>query len=110
MKNSTDSRRNWGFIAQDIQKLLGDSNAIVTVGQDDVKYLGLRYTDFVAPLVKAVQEQQDVIAALQLENAKLRADNTSIKADNNAINVSLNKIIDILDAQGVDTADLKSNK
>ena len=117
MKNSTDSRRNWGFIAQDIQKLLGDSNAIVTVGQDDVKYLGLRYTDFVAPLVKAVQEQQAFIAALQLENAKLRADNSAIKADNSAIKTdniaiktSLNTIMEVLNAQGVNMAELRSDK
>ena len=50
-----------------------------------------------------MQEQQAVIAALQAENAKLRADNS-------VINVILNKIIDILGAQGVDTAELKSNK
>ena len=55
LKNSTDLRRNWGFIAQDIQSLVGGSNAIVIVGQDGVKYLGLRYIEFVAPFVKAVQ-------------------------------------------------------
>lgn len=68
MKNSTDSRLNWGFIAQDIEALVGDKNAVLTVGGDKDRTLGLRYQDFVAPLVKAVQEQQDQISSL---NSKL---------------------------------------
>jgi hypothetical protein len=65
MKNSTDARRNWGFIAQDVESLVGNNNAVVSVGGDKDRTLGLRYTDFVAPLVKAVQEQQDEITKLQ---------------------------------------------
>ena len=33
----------------------------------------VRYSDFVVPLVKAVQEQQAIIEALQKENEALRA-------------------------------------
>jgi Chaperone of endosialidase len=65
MRNSSDSRRNWGFIAQEVESLVGDNNAVVSIGADKDRTLGLRYTDFVAPLVKAVQEQQDQIAKLQ---------------------------------------------
>ncbi len=65
MKESSDPRTNWGFIAQDIETLVGDTNAVLTVGADKDRTLGLRYTDFVAPLVKAVQEQQAQIQALQ---------------------------------------------
>jgi hypothetical protein len=61
MKNLADDRLNWGFIAQDIEKLVGEENAILTIGGDEDRTLGLRYTDFVAPLVKAVQEQQQEI-------------------------------------------------
>jgi hypothetical protein len=64
MKNSSDSRTNWGFIAQDIESLVGSDNAILTVSGDKERTLGLRYTDFVAPLVKAVQEQQGQITDL----------------------------------------------
>lgn len=64
MKNSSDKRLNWGFIAQDIELLVGESNAVLTINNDKDRTLGLRYTDFVAPLVKAVQEQQDQIADL----------------------------------------------
>lgn len=68
MKNSADTRLNWGFIAQDVEQLVGTNNAVVTVGTDKDRSLGLRYSDFVAPLVKAVQEQQDQISDL---NSKL---------------------------------------
>ena len=63
MKNS-DVRTNWGFIAQDIEALVGNNNAVLTVNNDKDRTLGLRYTDFVAPLVKAVQEQQEQITEL----------------------------------------------
>jgi hypothetical protein len=61
MKDLDDKRTNWGFIAQDIEALLGTGNAVLTIGNDKDRTLGLRYTDFVAPLVKAVQEQQNEI-------------------------------------------------
>jgi hypothetical protein len=65
MKDS-DERINWGFIAQDIENLVGTNNAILTIGGDKDRKLGLRYTDFVAPLVKAVQEQQKELEQLKL--------------------------------------------
>ncbi len=65
MKNSSDGRSNWGFIAQEIEEIVGNENAVLTVGGDIDRTLGLRYTDFIAPLVKAVQEQQKEIEALQ---------------------------------------------
>jgi hypothetical protein len=68
MKNSSDNRLNWGFIAQDIESIVGEKNAVLTIGGDKDRTLGLRYQDFVAPLVKAVQEQQDQITNL---NSKL---------------------------------------
>lgn len=65
MKDSADIRYNWGFIAQDIEALLGTENAVLTVGGDNDRTLGLRYSDFVAPLVKAMQEQQAIIEGLK---------------------------------------------
>jgi len=64
MKN-LDDRTNWGFIAQEVEDLVGIQNSILTIGGDKDRTLGLRYTDFVAPLVKAVQEQQKEIEELQ---------------------------------------------
>jgi hypothetical protein len=65
MKDSQDGKLNWGFLAQDIEQLVGDENAILTIGGDADRTLGLRYTDFIAPLVKAVQQQQALIDYLK---------------------------------------------
>jgi hypothetical protein len=62
LKNG-DKRTNWGFIAQDIESLVGQGNNVLSIGGDSSRTLGLRYTDFVAPLTKAVQE-----LAIQNEN------------------------------------------
>ncbi len=62
-----DNRLNWGFIAQDIESLLGTNHAVLTIGGDSLRSLGLRYTDFVAPMVKAIQEQQKMIDSLQAQ-------------------------------------------
>jgi hypothetical protein len=80
MKNLADNRLNWGFIAQDIEKLVGEENAILTIGGDEDRTLGLRYTDFVAPLVKAVQEQQQEIEDLQKELLKSKSQVESLEA------------------------------
>jgi trimeric autotransporter adhesin len=52
---------DFGFLAQDIEALLGTKYNILGIGGDKDRTLSLRYTDFIAPLVKAVQEQQDII-------------------------------------------------
>ena len=70
-----DGRQNWGFIAQEIEKLVGTDKAVLTIGQDSLRSLGLRYTDFIAPMVKAMQEQQkeieDLKAQLKEKNEKV---------------------------------------
>lgn len=79
MKNSSDSRLNWGFIAQDIESLVGDTNAVLTVGADKDRTLGLRYTDFVAPLVQAVQDLNNKLVESERKYAELEAELEKIK-------------------------------
>jgi hypothetical protein len=52
-----NGRSDMGFVAQDIETLLGENYNLLTVGGDADRTLSLRYTDLIAPLVKAVQEQ-----------------------------------------------------
>ena len=56
-----DGKTNFGFLAQDIETLVGTHNSILTIGADKDRTLGLRYTDFIAPIVKGMQEQQKKI-------------------------------------------------
>jgi hypothetical protein len=93
IKNTSDTRTNWGFIAQDIENLVGTDNAVLTIGQDSERTLGLRYTDFISPMVKAMQEQQKVIEELnqKLEeaNSELRTQNAELKSQISTINDQL---------------------
>src|ERR1035437_6577576 len=67
-----DDKINYGFIAQDIEKLVGTNNSLLTIGGDVDRILGLRYTDFIAPMVKAIQEQQVIIKEQQKEIDELK--------------------------------------
>src|SRR5215831_5566380 len=60
-----NGRTDMGFVAQDIEALLGESYNVLTVGDDSDRTLSLRYTDLIAPLVKAVQEQNHIIQELR---------------------------------------------
>jgi hypothetical protein len=59
-----------GFLAQDVEALLGEDYNVLTVGGDRDRTLSLRYTDLIAPLVRAVQEQQ---AMLERDRDEIRA-------------------------------------
>ena len=63
--NVGDGRTDMGFLAQEIEALLGDGYGVLGIGADPDRTLSLRYTDLIAPLVKAVQEQQQTIASQQ---------------------------------------------
>jgi trimeric autotransporter adhesin len=60
-----------GFIAQEVEaaaKQLGFDFSGVDAAKNDYDTYGLRYAEFVVPLVKAVQEQQIMIEALKKQN------------------------------------------
>jgi hypothetical protein len=71
MKEGND-RIDFGFIAQDIEAVLGTEYNVLGIGGDRYRTLSLRYTDFIAPMVKAMQEQQDEIEALKAELSELK--------------------------------------
>ena len=64
MKDGND-RIDFGFITQDIETLIGTNDNVLGVGGTEERMLSLRYTDFIAPIVKAIQEQQVVIEKQQ---------------------------------------------
>ena len=60
-----------GFVAQEVEeaaKQTGYDFSGVDKPKNDKDFYGLRYAEFVVPLVKAVQEQQQMIEALRKEN------------------------------------------
>jgi len=65
-----------GFIAQEVEtaaRNCGFEFSGVDAPKNENDMYGLRYAEFVVPLVKAVQEQQQLIEKLEAENASLEA-------------------------------------
>ncbi|MEK6554792.1 MAG: tail fiber domain-containing protein, partial [Bdellovibrionota bacterium] len=99
-----DSKLHYGVIAQETEKALGEAkklsgrenevdNVIVTHDTKTDRY-GVRYTELIAPMIKAIQELYSEIfgikddiddvrtktASLEAENQKLKQENAAIKA------------------------------
>ena len=68
-----NGRTDMGFLAQDVEATLGEGFNVLTVGGDPDRTLSLRYQDFIAPLVKAVQEQQAMLDQKSTEIRDLKA-------------------------------------
>jgi trimeric autotransporter adhesin len=67
-----NDRIDFGFIAQDIQEILGTGYNVLGIDADADRTLSLRYTDFIAPMVKAMQEQQGIIESQKVEIKELK--------------------------------------
>ena len=70
-----------GFIAQEVEwaaNSLDFNFSGVDLPKNENDLYGLRYAEFVVPLVKAVQEQQVIIEELKKENADLKAQHEEI--------------------------------
>ena len=59
------AKRHWGLIAQQVRDQVPRDTGLVTGGTTDDPMLGLAYHELTAPLIRAVQEQQALIGALQ---------------------------------------------
>jgi hypothetical protein len=72
--NPNSQVRFTGFIAQDVEKAaasIGYNFSGVDKAQNDNDFYGLRYSEFVVPMVKAIQEQQAQIELLKKQNEEL---------------------------------------
>jgi uncharacterized protein len=79
--NDENKKREYGFIAQELEEALlesGVSNSGI-ISRDDKGMLSVRYNDLMAPMVKAMQEQQQQIEALKKELAQSKSENVSLK-------------------------------
>lgn len=75
-RDQKEQIRYSGFLAQEVEaaaKNLGFDFSGVDVPQNEGSLYGLRYAEFVVPLVKAIQEQQSMIDELRAQNEKLTA-------------------------------------
>ena len=76
-----------GFIAQDVEKValeVGYDFSGIDKPQNERDYYGLRYAEFVVPMVKAIQEQQAQIETLQKQVDQLIQMNRMLLEEKNS--------------------------
>ncbi len=81
-KKQAEKEIQTGFIAQEVEqaaKELGYDFSGVDKPKNENDYYGLRYAEFVVPLVKSIQEQQKMIEGLKEENKLLKKELQEIK-------------------------------
>lgn len=67
--------RYYGLIAQDVERTLNELGADfsgLVRPKNEQDHYAIRYAEFVVPLIKAVQEQDETIESLKAENEELR--------------------------------------
>ena len=95
-----DDRIHLGFSAQDIEAILGNKYSILGRGEDKDHKLSLRYTDFIAPLVKAVQEQQVQISKYESQLSQQQAQISEQQAQIVALQRQLETVVAALNGTG----------
>ena len=81
-----------GFLAQDVEQAARDAGYDFSGIQKPAnpgELYSLRYSDFVMPLVKAVQEQQEIIDAQHDDIEKLKLQNQQMASELEAIKKKL---------------------
>ena len=105
-KNDVFKKREYGLIAQDLEESLNKSgvtnNGIVST--DDKGMYSVRYNDLMAPMIKAIQEQQQLIKSLQEEIGQLKGQNeqkqeilSKLEVENAAIKSDLESRLRVLE-------------
>ncbi len=81
-KYDREQIRYTGFIAQEVEEAareLGYDFSGVDKPKNEDDFYGLRYAEFVVPLVKGMQEQQELIEELSNENKQMKDELAQIK-------------------------------
>ena len=92
--------KHTGFLAQDIEALckkLGYDFDGLNIPKDENGNYSVAYSQFVMPLVKAVQELDEKVKTLEVANAELQRQNAELKAQADEIK-SLRKDMEAMKA------------
>ncbi len=71
-KDNEQNKKSLGLIAQDVQQIISE---IVNQQDDAAKTLGISYTELIPVLIKAIQEQQEIIESQKLSLKKEKSIN-----------------------------------
>jgi hypothetical protein len=102
-KYDNEKNRHTGFIAQEVEAAANKTSfdfSGIKVPKNDASHYALRYSSFVVPLVKAVQEQQEMIEALQETVASKSEENDGLKQQINDLRADLDDIRKMLLSKG----------
>jgi hypothetical protein len=80
--NDEGKKTEYGFIAQELEEALNNAGATNNgiISKDDEGMYGVRYNDLIAPMVKAMQEQQSEDDVQQEQIASLQNDNEALRS------------------------------
>jgi trimeric autotransporter adhesin len=84
-KYDNEQKRMTSFIAQDVAsaaRSIAYDFSGVDAPKNETDLYSLRYSNFVVPLVEAVQEQQGEIEQLRIDNEQLKIDNEQLTIEN----------------------------
>ena len=98
-KRKAEKEIQTGFIAQEVEqaaKELGYDFSGVDKPKNENDYYGLRYAEFVVPLVKAVQEQNKVIEDLKQQNNRKDEIIRKLQQGINLQNERINKLFKLI--------------
>ncbi len=85
MKDQTDKKRNLGLISQEVQEIFPS----ITTYVEESDLIALSYTELIPILIKALQEQQDII---DNQNSRIKAQATETAQQNSSIESLLQRM------------------
>ena len=94
--NHSASQRECGFVAQEVEELIQKTGVEfngVDAPENSDDYYGIRYSQFVVPLVKSVQELNE---KLEKENTEQTTEIENLQEENDALKARLEKLEEIL--------------
>ncbi|MBU0764235.1 MAG: tail fiber domain-containing protein, partial [Bacteroidetes bacterium] len=80
-----DNGTHLGLVAQDVLPVIKE---VVDIGEDEDETLGINYSELVPVLIKAIQEQQKKIEALETRSVRM----DQIEKDNNLLKSEIERI------------------
>lgn len=88
-KNDESNAKEWGIIAQELKQTIAEVNydnaGIISEDATKDHYLSVRYTDFIAPMIKAIQE-------LSEKDKEIDALKTQLKEQEQLLNSLLERV------------------
>ena len=92
-ENETAQKTFTGFVAQEVEQAAKDAGydfSGIDKPKNENDYYGLRYSDFITPMVKAMQEQQQIIEQLKKTSEDLRNQNADLLRRLEKLEASIN--------------------